>query len=222
VHPSRSDGPRESSTPTDGAARPAACPPWLFLVFFLSGAAALIYQLVWQRVLFTIYGVDTASVTLVVTAFLLGLGVGSLAGGWLSRRCPDGAVTLFAAFELGIGAFGASSLWLFDAAASFTLGASHLVTGLVTFLLVLVPTTLMGATLPLLVGHVARRSGNVGRAVGDLYFVNTMGAAAGAFAAAGLLMGALGLAHSVAWAAGLNVTLGLGVLALSRAGRPRR
>jgi predicted membrane-bound spermidine synthase len=202
--------------------RARACPPWLFGVFFLSGAAALIYQLVWQRVLFTIYGIDTASVTVVVTAFLLGLGLGSLLGGWLSRTRPEAAVALFACFELGIGLFGVLSLGIFDAAASLTLGAGHLATGLITFGLVLVPTMLMGATLPLLVGHVARRSGNVGRAVGDLYFVNTLGAAAGAFLAAGVLMGALGLALSVRWAAALNLLLGLGVLSLLRRTRAPR
>ncbi len=57
----------------------------LYAVFFVSGFPALIYQIVWQRALFVIYGLDAVSVTIVVTAFMLGLGLGSLAGGALSR-----------------------------------------------------------------------------------------------------------------------------------------
>ena len=57
----------------------------IWLVFFLSGFAALLYQIVWQRALFAIYGINIESVTMVVTAFMLGLGLGSLAGGALSK-----------------------------------------------------------------------------------------------------------------------------------------
>src|SRR5712692_4730507 len=57
-----------------------------YLLFFLSGFPALLYQIVWQRALFTIYGVNVESVTVVVSAFMLGLGLGSLAGGSLSKR----------------------------------------------------------------------------------------------------------------------------------------
>ena len=58
----------------------------LCVLFFFSGFPALIYQLTWQRNLFLIFGVNIESVTIVVTAFMLGLGLGSLAGGWLSGR----------------------------------------------------------------------------------------------------------------------------------------
>src|SRR3977135_2333362 len=58
---------------------------WVYVLFFISGFPALIYQIVWQRALFTIYGVNIESVTLVVSAFMLGLGLGSLLGGVWSR-----------------------------------------------------------------------------------------------------------------------------------------
>ena len=58
----------------------------LCVLFFFSGFPALIYQLTWQRALFRIFGVNIESVTIVVTAFMLGLGLGSLVGGWLSKR----------------------------------------------------------------------------------------------------------------------------------------
>ena len=59
--------------------------PVICTIFFFSGFPALIYQLVWQRSLFAIYGINVESVTVVVTAFMLGLGLGSLAGGFVSR-----------------------------------------------------------------------------------------------------------------------------------------
>ena len=186
---------------------------WLAVVFFLSGAAALVYQIVWQRALFVIYGLDAVSTTIVVTAFMLGLGLGSLAGGALSRVYPKAVVTLFAISELGIGLFGFFSLNLFAAVAGLTQGIGHVGTGIVAFLLVVVPTTLMGATLPLLVAHAATQSHNMGHSVGTLYFVNTLGAAAS------VLLSALGLSSTVHAAAGLNVLLGaivFGLAALER------
>lgn len=193
--------------------------PVLWSVFFLSGFAALLYQIVWQRVLFRIYGIDITSVTVVVTAFMLGLGVGSLLGGRLSRR-GRGLVGLFALCELGIGLFGFFSLDLFGWVASWTLDVPRLMTGLVAFLLVLFPTALMGASLPLLVEFDARRGESVGRSVGLLYFVNTLGAALGAFAAAGLLLGSLGLRATTTGAAALNILLGVAIVVAFR-GRVR-
>ncbi len=187
---------------------------WLPPVFLVSGFAALVYQVVWQRALFAAFGIDTASVTIVVAAFLLGLGIGSFVGGELSRRFQ--ALPLFAAFEIGIGVFGIVSLRLFAGAAGIGADASRVVVGLATFGLVLVPTTLMGATLPLLVAHTARTSGNTGRSVGTLYFVNTLGAAAASFATAWLLLPRLGMHRSTYVAAGLNLALGAFVLTLSR------
>jgi len=77
----------------------------LCVLFFFSGFPALIYQLTWQRALFLIFGVNIESVTIVVTAFMLGLGVGSLAGGWLSKRQDIPLLPLLAAIELLTGAF---------------------------------------------------------------------------------------------------------------------
>jgi len=183
----------------------------LLALFFLSGFAALLYQVVWQRVLFSVYGIDITSVTVIVTVFMLGLGIGSIAGGALSRRMRRAALPLFAALELGIGVFGFFSLPLFDAVARHTLDLSRVATGMVTFSLLLVPTTLMGATLPLLVAHATERSHNVGRSVGVLYFANTLGAAVGAAAAGVLLLGLFGLAATVQGAAAINALLAVGV-----------
>ena len=187
---------------------------WLYLLFFLSGFPALLYQIVWQRALFAIYGVNIESVTVVVSAFMLGLGLGSLAGGRLSERPGTPLLAVFGVFELGIAAFGVCSLPLFHRVAAFTAGAPPLETGFVTLLLVLLPTVLMGATLPLLVAHLVRLSGNVGRSVGVLYFVNTLGSAAACFAAAWFTMPRLGMSGTVYAAAALNALIGSSVLAL--------
>lgn len=176
----------------------------LAALFFLSGFAALVYQVVWQRTLFAIYGINIESVTVVVTAFMLGLGLGSLAGGAISKDPQRRVVAWFGAVELAIGVFGLLSLPLFRAVGQATLGLSPPLVALVTFLLVLLPTMLMGGTLPLLVAHFARASRNVGRSVGLLYFINTLGSAFASAAAVFLLLPKLGQTHAVWAAAALN------------------
>jgi spermidine synthase len=186
----------------------------VFPVFLLSGVAAVLYQLVWQRALFRLLGTSMESVTLIVTAFMLGLGLGSLAGGLISDRSRRPLALVFAGVELGIGVFGLVSLPLFRWIASETPEAAGLSIGLVAFAAVLVPTLLMGGTLPILVSWLVRRSGNVGRSVGMLYFVNTLGSALGSIAAALWILGALGQSGSVLLAAALNLAVASGVAAL--------
>jgi len=191
----------------------------LYVSFATSGFAALLYQVVWQRSLYAIYGINIESVTVVVTAFMLGLGLGSLAGGAVSRDARRPALLMFSIVELGIGAFGLVSLPLFGAVGRLTLHMPPLGTALVTFVLVLVPTLFMGGTLPLLVGHLVRASRNVGKSVGALYFVNTLGSALAAFAAPLWLMGSLGQAHTVRLAVSLNVLVSVGAYLLYRSTR---
>src|SRR6185369_15632518 len=193
---------------------PRAAFGWFYLLFFLSGFPALLYQIVWQRTLFAIYGVNIESVTVVVSAFMLCLGLGSLAGGRISRNPSAPLLLLFGGVELGIAAYGLASLPLFRLAARFTAGAPPLETGLLSFALVLFPTVLMGATLPLLVAHLVRHSGNVGRSVGALYFVNTLGSAVACFVAALATMPYLGISGSIRVAASINVLVGIAVLVL--------
>lgn len=186
-------------------------------VYFSSGFAALVYQIVWQRSLFALFGINTESVTIVVTAFMLGLGLGSLAGGALTRtRVPS--LLAFGLVELGVGAFGAGSLRLFRAVGEATILWPAPAVAAVTCALLLVPTVLMGATLPLLTDHVVRRHGNVGRAVGALYFANTLGSAAAAAATAIVLLAFLGQQGSVFVAVVLNVAVGAGALTLALTG----
>lgn len=186
-------------------------------VFILSGISALIYQLVWQRALLTIYGSNVESVAMVVAAFLAGLGIGSIAGGWISKSTRAPLVLLFGLAELGVGAYGLVSLKLFDAVGALTSVQAHgLTTGALVFLLVFLPTLLMGATLPLLVAHQVRDTAHVGQSVSRLYFVNTLGAALGAFIAAHWLLGTFGMSGTTRIAACLNAAAALIVLLILR------
>jgi len=186
-------------------------PTWIALVFFASGFSALVYQVVWQRALFAIFGINTEAVTVVVTVFLLGLGLGSIVGGALSRvvRHP---LLLFALSEFGIAAFGLVSLNLFRAVGSSAFELSAVGSGLLTFLLLMVPTLLMGMTLPLLVVYLVQQSGNVGRSTGLLYFVNTAGSGIASLVAVVLLLPRFGEHGSVRVAAITNLVVGAMVL----------
>jgi len=148
-------------------------------LFFVSGVSALVYQFCWQRLLFASFGVDIDSVTIIVSVFMLGLGLGALVGGDLADRRPALALRFFALSELGIGVFGLFSPALIRGTGDLFVDAPHWQMIIANFVLLLIPTCLMGATLPVLVAYVTRVWGNVGKSIGLLYQVNTFGAAFG-------------------------------------------
>jgi MFS family permease len=180
--------------------------------FFLSGIAALTYQIVWQRLLFAAFGVDIESVTVIISIFMLGLGLGGYVGGAIADRFPTQISQLFCFAELCIGVFGLASVSLISWIATATSGANLLVTAVCVFLLLGIPTFLMGATLPMLVSHLARSDGKIGVATGNLYFINTLGAALGAFLTGFILLNFFNL-QQVTWiAAAANFASCLGML----------
>ena len=183
-------------------------------LFLLSGMCALVYQIAWQRILFTAFGSDLESVTIIVSAFMLGLGAGALVGGALADRFPRQALILFALAEGGIGLFAWVSPPLFRWAGEITAVASLPVIAVVNFALVLVPTLLMGASLPILVTDVSRRWRNIGRSTGQLYAVNTLGAALGALLAGFVLFYWLTIDEAIHLAALGNFVVALGVVVL--------
>lgn len=188
------------------------------LLFFCSGMSALIYQIVWQRALFAIYGVNSESVAVVVSAFMIGLGLGSLLGGWLSRRYSGRAILVFGIAELGVAIFGLLSLSLFHWVAGYTAGAALSAVVPLSLALLLVPTVSMGATLPLLAEHLMRTSQAVGYSVGILYFANTFGSALACFLCAKFLMRDFGQSGSVQIAACINAIVAVTALVF---GHPR-
>jgi spermidine synthase len=180
----------------------------LSILFLCSGMPPLIYQIVWQRVLFSIYGVNSQSVAVVVSAFMLGLGLGSLLGGRLSARFPEHGTLLFALSELGVAVFALASLRIFHWFAAFSSGAGLPTVILCSLLLLLIPTVLMGATLPLLVEELVRVSGSVGTSVSRLYFVNTLGSAIACYLCATFLLREFSQSGAVGLAALLNTFVG--------------
>ncbi|WP_224242194.1 spermidine synthase family protein [Hyalangium gracile] len=181
---------------------------WLGFLFFLSGMAALVYQVTWQRVLFASFGVNIESVTLIVTIFMFGLGVGSMLGGALSKRYPHALPRLFLLCEVVVGAFGIISLPLIRTVGAAVVNSSLPVAALVISAVLAVPTLMMGATLPILVAHLHQHFQHVGRTVGLLYFVNTLGSAASSYLTSSVLFVLGGQQAAVLCAGVLNLVVG--------------
>lgn len=194
---------------------------WLalpFLVFFLSGFAAVLYQVIWQRLLVFFSGADVYSITIIVAAFMAGLGLGNVGGGKLADRLgPRASLRAFAAAELAIGIFGFFSKFLFYDVLYEQLpqlGDNVIVATMVLFASLLVPTALMGVSLPLLARALTHTVGDAGRIIGSLYGWNTLGAAAGAFTTTWILIPNIGLEGALLWGAASNLLCAAGALAI--------
>jgi len=194
-----------------------------YAVFFASGFAALLYQVIWQRLLVFFSGSDVYSVTLIVTAFMAGLGVGNLAGGYLADRLSKTSNLLaFVAAELAIMLFGLFSKWLFY---DFFyrghpgLGQSGVLLWTILFLALLWPTFFMGASLPFLARALTAEIRAAASTIGALYGINTLGAAAGAFITSWFLLPNFGLGQSVYAGVALNATCAVTLVLLLAATR---
>jgi len=194
----------------------------LGLAFFLSGAAALVYQVVWQRILTLHTGVGVVSMALIVASFMAGLGIGSELGGLLSSRLrARAALRGFALLELGVGLFAASSCRLYHEGLgryADALYVSTAGTALAHFLAFLLPTTLMGMSLPFLVRATVRDAASASAVIGALYGLNVLGAATGALLAPWLLVRYLGMEGAVRVGAAANLVAAAVALAAGRRG----
>ncbi len=173
------------------------------LIFAVSGVAALTYQIVWQRQLFLVFGIDMTSVTLIVSIFMFGLGIGGILGGQLADSYRARCISLFCLFEALIGIFGLCSpllLGLLGGADSMLMVVAK------TSVLLLLPTILMGATLPLLSVAMIELGQDVGESVGTLYYFNTLGAAIACMLLGFWFFNSYGLHHALIMAAGMNFT----------------
>lgn len=191
----------------------------MFVVFAVTGFSALTLQVVWQRVISLHAGVDLFSFTTVIAAFLAGLGLGSLLGGVLADRLgPRRSLLAFAASNAGIGLFAWFSLWLFYdvyRAAVPSLEGTLAAFGF-HFLLLIVPTTLMGLSLPLVSRGLVERIEDAGPLAGRLYAANTLGAGLGAGISGWILIGSLGFVGVVRLAGTLNLLAAVAILSLWR------
>lgn len=192
----------------------------LFGLFFLSGAAALIYQTAWHRLLGLFAGADTIAAALVVGAFLLGLGIGSLAAGlYADRLTRRASLIAFALCEVGIAVFAVVSPWLYYDVIYLKflpLAASRGVIFAVVFAGLLWPTFLMGCSLPFLSKAVVSQIKGSAKLIGWLYGLNTLGAGIGAFVGGWYLIGTFGFDKAIYVGAALNLVVALGGLLLAR------
>jgi spermidine synthase len=180
-------------------------------LYFLSGIPALIYQTVWQRLLVLHSGVGTVSIAVIVSVYMLGLGLGSLLGAWISRRLdPARSLLCFAVAELTIGLCAVISPWLLYDIMYTQYGSlySNLWrAGLLHTSLLILPTTLMGLTLPLMTRALVTHSRTATLVIGNLYGLNTLGAACGALLAPWFLMPLVGVQGALMTGAGLNIVI---------------
>ncbi|HVH62134.1 MAG TPA: fused MFS/spermidine synthase [Candidatus Dormibacteraeota bacterium] len=192
-------------------------------LFIASGAAGLIYQVVWSRELVLLFGNTSQAISTIVTAFLAGLGGGALAGGALASRSRN-PLRLYGSIELGVAVLAVGLPYIFPllggvyGSAYTSVSAEQL--GLIRFGLAFCAVTpatfLMGMTLPALTSFFVRSLDNAGRSLGQLYAANTLGAVAGTAIAGYALIELLGLGRTALIAVALNLTAGGVALVASR------
>jgi spermidine synthase len=199
--------------------------PILALLFFVSGACALIYQVMWMRLLALVFGVTVYAASTVLASFMAGLALGSYGAGRIAGRLRH-PLRAFGIVEIGIGLSAlATPLLLEEVTRLWVVLSPSLPSSLplltaarfiAAVLVLIVPTTLMGATLPLVLRSALVSDQALGRRIGLLYAINTAGAIAGALTAGFYFVAEIGASRSFQIAALLNVAVGLGAIAASR------
>ena len=182
----------------------------------MSGATGLVYEVVWTRLLTLIMGNTHYSIATVLTAFMGGLALGSFVGGKIIDR-DFNPLAAYAILEAGIGIYCLLIPLFIELAFPLfqwiymNLGDSYTQTSLVRFLvcgvLLIIPATFMGATLPVLSKLVSRDENFIGKDVGTLYSINTFGAVLGALASAFVFMRFLGVQATISVAASANICI---------------
>jgi spermidine synthase len=223
-----SSGPSPAERTSVGAtmgAPPAWLVPTLAVLFLLSGVSGLIYQTLWQRLLSLVFGVTVYATATVLASFMGGLALGSLAAGRLALRARRPLV-LFGIIEILIALTALATPLALDVVAALYVRLHTLLPDALapltvarvvcSFAVLLVPTMLMGATLPLVVASSLGRGTVLGPKVGLLYASNTAGAITGALLAGFVLIGGIGIQRSFLTAAAVNTLVGLGALLLAR------
>ena len=190
-----------------------------YLLFFISGFCALVYEVVWSRMLVLVMGNTTLATTTILTAFMAGLSLGGFYWGIRVDKAKRSPLFLFGCLEAGIGLSAiivSQVIWVivpFGAWISQLSGSVGFLQIMIRFLLcfcvLIVPTFLMGGTLAVIGRHVIASSGLFARNTAGLYGVNTVGSFAGALLAGFFLIRLLGHNGTLFVAAGLNFAVGM-------------
>lgn len=183
-------------------------PSRVVLTSFLSGAGALIYQVVWQRVLAQEIGVDLLSTKVTIIVFLLGLALGYRAGNALASRGTRFTQRFFCVTEVAIGLFGLFSVPLIRSIRTLELSSLPYIDLAVCSFLLLIPTFFMGLSTPLLVSFSKSLSERNGEWIGKLYGANVLGAALGALVSGLLLIETFGIQATCLFAVAANFCAG--------------
>ncbi len=204
---------------------PAALFILVLAFFFVSGACGLLYQVVWTRKLVLLFGTTSYAVSTVLSIFFLGLGAGSVWGGKLADRTSrplwwygvfECIIGVWAVFFIAAVTYGEGAVVGLLKAFQFSHGMGVGLRGLLALVLLFVPVTLMGATLPLLAKFVSREAQVRGMRVGALYTLNTLGAVTGCFIAGFFLIANFGYSRTTLIGAAANVIVGVVAWAVSR------
>lgn len=201
----------------------------VFGLFYVSGIAGLIYQVLWLRRLSLVFGVTVYAASTVLAAFMAGLAIGSALSSRILRRGLS-PLAAFGIAEILVGVTGLLSPFLLDAASSLyaalhrtapdsltVLTAARLIA---SFAILALPTAMMGTTLPLLSAAVSAPGSANGTNISSLYAINTLGAMSGTLLSGLILIPAIGIQRSFLLAATLNVVVGVIALWIARAVRP--
>jgi spermidine synthase len=204
--------------------------PLLLILFFGSGACALVYQVMWLRLLALVFGVTVYAASTVLAGFMAGLGIGSLVAGRLAARVTR-PLAAFGIAEALVGVTAFLSPLVLDALAQGwktihpslpdSLALITVIRFVVAFLVLIVPTSLMGSTLPLVIKSAVAKQDRVGGRIGLLYAINTTGAIAGALLAGFYLISEVGVELSFRFAAMTNIVIGLIAIGAAYAMKPQ-
>ncbi|MBN2287942.1 MAG: fused MFS/spermidine synthase [Candidatus Glassbacteria bacterium] len=199
---------------------------WIYLFFFLSGVSGLVYEIVWMRKLTLIFGNTVHAVSTTLAVFMGGLALGSFLFGRAADRSAR-PLRMYVLLETGIAVSALlvsavflpvlDSTYVFLHRAGLSSGTALFLVRLVLGMgILLVPTVLMGGTLPVMGRFLVRAPAEVGSVMGRLYGLNTLGAVAGSFAAGFWLIASYGEAATVYIAAACNLAVGIGAYVLLR------
>jgi spermidine synthase len=200
--------------------------PVLACLFLATGISGLMYQVLWLRILALTFGVTVYAISTVLGSFMAGLGLGSFLAGRIVDRVRNPLAT-YGVAEVFVGLLGASTIVGFELVHVLYVGlVTHLpgdsvlivsiLRALLTFVILLIPTSLMGATLPIIIKSSLLRAEGLSGNISILYAVNTLGAAGGAFFAGFFLIGSVGIQTAILIAATINMVAGLGAFGVSR------
>lgn len=191
----------------------------IYLLFFLSGSAALIYQVVWVRSFSLVFGGSHLAVTTVLTVFMGGLALGSYLIGRYANRFSASPLKVYGWIEIGIALSAGACMLLLKIFPDIYIPLAGVMPDSTLYLTLIrilfaacaliVPTTLMGATLPLLSGFLGRQKNIIGLHLSLLYAINTLGAVVGAAIAAFVLLPNISVTATTAVALLLNSIVGL-------------